>query len=344
MKRLIILPLVVVLTAAACTSQGGDTAAESGSDGPSNLAAEVASYELLAATPNRFLVGLFVADEGVVSYGSVGMAFSYLGDGSASPTAGPDATGGFILVPPESGHPHEGESPAEHTGMDNEASPASETDLDAAAARSPEITQPDQVRGVYQASDVTFDEAGIWQVDVSVDLAGQQEIASANFNVVDEPSYPAIGQAAPASDNSVMETPGAKPAEVDSRATEGWASVPDPGLHQVNIGDALEGGRPMVVVVSTPLYCQSRFCGPITDQIDEIAANYGDVAAFVHLEVWKNYQKKSVNQEAADWVYRNDEITEPWVFLVGADGNILDRWANVLDHRELERELDALRG
>lgn len=344
MSRLTILPLVVALTAAGCASQGGNKAAEPGSDGPSNLAAQVASYELLAATPNRFLVGLSVAAEGVVSYGSVDMAFSYLGDGGASPTAGPDVTGDFILVPPESGHPHEGESPAEHAGMDEEASPTSETDLDAAAARSPEITQPDQVRGVYQASDVTFDEAGVWQVDVSLDLAGQQEIASANFNVVDEPSYPAIGQAAPASDNSVMGTPGAKPAEVDSRATEGWASVPDPLLHQVNIRDVLKEGAPMVVVVSTPLYCQSRFCGPITDQVGEIAARYRDVAHFVHLEVWKNYQRKSVNQEAADWVYRNDEITEPWVFLVGADGNIVDRWANVLDRRELEQELDALRG
>ena len=344
MSRLTILPLVVALAAAGCASQGGDSATEPGSDGPSNLAAEVASYELLPGTPNRFLVGLFVADEGVVSYGSVDMAFSYLGDGSASPTAGPKATGSFILVPPESGHAHEGESPAEHAGMDEEASPASDAYLDAAAARAPEITQPDQVRGVYQASDVTFDEAGVWQVDVSLDLAGQQEIASANFNVVDEPSYPAPGQAAPASDNSVMGTPGAKPAEVDSRATEGWASVPDPLLHQVNIRDVLKEGAPMVVVVSTPLYCQSRFCGPITDQIGEIAARYRDVAYFVHLEVWKNYQRKSVNQEAADWVYRNDEITEPWVFLVGADGNIVDRWANVLDRRELERELDALRG
>jgi hypothetical protein len=342
-RRLVLLGAIVVLITAACRSDGDTTATDTGSDGPSNLAAEVASYELLAAIPNRFLVGLFVADEGVVSYGSVDMAFSYLGDGSASPTSGPDATGGFILVPPESGHSHEGENPDEHMGMEPSPSPALDADLDAAAAKAPEVTQPDQVRGVYQASDVIFEEAGVWQVDVSVDLAGQRETASANFNVVAEPSYPAPGQAAPASDNSVMETPGAKPSEVDSRATEGWPSVPDPELHQVNIKDALKEGRPIVVVVSTPLYCQSRFCGPITDQIAHISAGYDDVADFVHLEVWKNYQKKSVNQEAADWVYRSDEITEPWVFLVGADGKIIDRWANVLDHRELEQELDALR-
>lgn len=342
MKALAALSLALVLTTAACSSS--DSASTDSGSAPTDLATQVASYELLSGTPNRFLVGLFVADKGVVSYGTVDMSFSYLGDGSASPTLGPKATGGFILVPPESGHSHEGESPDEHAHSDESTAPATASDIDAARAKSPAVTQPDQARGVYEAQDVVFDEPGVWQVDVSVELDGEQQTVSANFNVVAEAAYPAPGQTAPVSDNSVIGTPGAKPAEVDSRATGGWSSIPDPELHEVNIKDALKAGKPLVVVVSTPLYCQSRFCGPITDQIGTLTAEYGDAADFVHLEVWKNYQKKTVNQEAADWVYRNDEITEPWVFLVGADGNILDRWANVLDVGELEQELDTLRG
>lgn len=343
MKRLVTMSIALVLVTAACSSSDSSS---DGSTSPalSDLAAQVASYELLAGTPNRFLVGLFTPEEGVVSYGTVGMSFSYLGGGSSSPVAGPEATGSFILVPPESGHSHMGESPDEHTHADESASPGAETDIEAARARSPEVTQPDMVRGVYEAPDVLFDQPGVWQVDVSVELDGSTQAASANFNVAEEASYPAPGQAAPSSDNPAMRTPGAKPAEVDSRATEGWSSVPDPELHQVSIQEALRAGKPLVVVISTPLYCQSRFCGPITDQVGELTTDYGEVADFVHLEVWKNYQKKVVNQEAADWVYRNDEITEPWVFLVGSDGKILDRWANVLDIHELQQELDALSG
>jgi len=44
-----------------------------------------------------------------------------------------------------------------------------------------------------------------------------------------------------------------------------------------------------MVVVSTPTYCQSRFCGPITDSVSALAQRYGDRMAFVHLEVWKNF-------------------------------------------------------
>ena len=343
MKRLVTMSIALVLVTAACSSSDGSSD-DSTSPTPSDLAAQVASYELLAGTPNRFLVGLFTPEDGVVSYGTVDMSFSYLGDGSGSPAAGPAATGSFILVPPESGHSHTGESPDEHTHVDESASPATETDIEDALARSPEVTQPDMARGVYQAPDVLFGQAGVWQVDVSVELDGSTQTASANFNVAEDAAYPAPGQAPPSSDNPVVRTPGARPAEVDSRATDGWSSVPDPELHQVSIQDALRAEKPLVVVISTPLYCQSRFCGPITDQIGELTADYGQVADFVHLEVWKNYQKKVVNQEAADWVYRNDEITEPWVFLVGSDGKIADRWANVLDIQELRQELDAMSG
>ena len=33
---------------------------------------------------------------------------------------------------------------------------------------------------------------------------------------------------------------------------------------------------------------------------------------------------------------------EPWVFLVGSDGTIIDRWQNVLDRPQLEAELQKL--
>lgn len=343
MRRIIVL-VCVLATLAACS---GD-AEEATTADPGTVSAQVASYELVAGQPDRFLVGLFT-DEGVVSCGSVDLSFAYLGDGSGDPEPGPETTASFLLVPQEgAGHSHDGSSPAadgmeDMDGMDHGEAPVLPTDeeLAAAAARPPEVTAPDQVRGVYQASDVTFDRAGVWEATVTVELDGAPQSATAAFQVVEEAAYPAVGQDAPRSRNHVMNGDGAKPAMVDSRASDGWESIPDPELHQTTVADAIQAGRPVVVVVSTPLYCQSRFCGPITDEVQALAADYADRADFIHLEVWRDYQGKVVNEAAAEWVYRGD-ITEPWVFLVAADGTVADRWANVVDVRELRAALEAL--
>lgn len=337
-------PALLALSLLATACGGDDTASGGASTGA--VSAQVASYELVAGQPERFLIGLFTAD-GVVSYGSVDLSFSYLGTGSDDPQAGPETTGTFLLVPQEgAGHSHEEGDDGMDMGSDDHAAMGAvalptDDELAAAEQKAPEITAPDQVRGVYQASDVTFADPGVWEATVTVDLDGAAQTATAAFQVVAEPAYPAPGQAAPPTDNLVMNDEDAKPSMVDSRASGGWDTVPDPELHQGTIADSIDAGRPVVVVVSTPLYCQSRFCGPITDEILALSEMYGDRADFIHLEVWRNYQDKVVNKAAADWVYRTD-ITEPWVFLVGPDGTIIDRWANVADPRELRDQLEAL--
>jgi hypothetical protein len=63
---------------------------------------------------------------------------------------------------------------------------------------------------------------------------------------------------------------------------------------------------------------------------------------FIHVEIWKDYQNQVVNQAAADWLYRNGDLTEPWLFLIGADGTILDRWSALWSESEVEAELADL--
>jgi hypothetical protein len=111
------------------------------------------------------------------------------------------------------------------------------------------------------------------------------------------------------------------------------------------VNDALAAGRPVLVVVSTPVYCVSRFCGPITDAVADLADTYGDRAAFVHIEVWQDFEAKAVNPAARAWMAKdpaNQNLTEPWVFLVGADGVIMHRWDNVATVAEMTAALEAL--
>jgi len=44
------------------------------------------------------------------------------------------------------------------------------------------------------------------------------------------------------------------------------------GLHNISIAAATAAGRP-AVVVSTPTFCVSRWCGPITDSVNELAGS-----------------------------------------------------------------------
>ncbi|MDQ4006351.1 MAG: hypothetical protein M3135_08650, partial [Actinomycetota bacterium] len=91
-----------------------------------------------------------------------------------------------------------------------------------------------------------------------------------------------------------------------------------------------------------PVYCVSKFCGPITDLVAELGDEYGDRAEFIHIEVWRNFEEQVVNRAAAEWILAEDKLQEPWVFLIGADGRIVERWDNVATREEIEPQLQDL--
>jgi hypothetical protein len=195
-------------------------------------------------------------------------------------------------------------------------------------------------KGVY-ATQAAFDKAGFWRAEVSVALDGKQQQTTTDFQVLDHHAIPFVGDPALPTENLTVSTPNTPPAAVDSRASAGGL-IPDPELHQTTIAAALAAHRPTLVVFATPVYCISRFCGPTTDMVDQLAKTYGDRASFVHVEIWHDYQKQQVNKAAADWLYRNNDLTEPWVFLIGADGKIAARWDNVANQADIESMLKAL--
>lgn len=60
-------------------------------------------------------------------------------------------------------------------------------------------------------------------------------------------------------------------------------------------------------------YCVSRFCGPITDTVQELAQEYGDRMDFVHLEVLKDFEANTLNKAAVEWIWpdRQGHPAEP---------------------------------
>lgn len=53
-------------------------------------------------------------------------------------------------------------------------------------------------------------------------------------------------------------------------------------------------GRPALVVFSTPTYCMSRFCGPVTDMVSGLAKDYSDRADFILVEIWRDFKKQEI--------------------------------------------------
>ena len=124
---------------------------------------------------------------------------------------------------------------------------------------------------------------------------------------------------------------------------------PTPELHQWSIADAIDQGRPALVLFGTPAYCVSKFCGPEVRALQRLGAAYPDQAIYIHVEIWKDFntQPQVVNEGAADWLLRTmpddtQEMTEPWLYLIGADGLIVDRWGSLFDPADVEATLEAL--
>ena len=313
MRRTLILALCLGSLAAACTS--GDTPPTPSGGGPS-FNGEVASADLYVGAPQRFLIGLLGADaDGVryVSYGTIDLAFAFLGDGAAAPVAGPKATATYVGAP---GTKTEGTTPT--------------------------LTQPSEARGVYQAEDVTFDQVGTWQVTATsnVEGAGPLQVTAA-FPVAGAPALPGPGQRALKTDNLTMRSKDEPLGAIDSRAVTG-GSVPDKNLHQWTIADAIAQGKPALVAFATPVYCTSQFCGPVVDAVEKLSRRFADRAVFIHVEIYHDNAAGEINQAAADWLFRNGDMREPWLYLIGADGTIVDRWGVLWDPDEVAAELRAL--
>lgn len=280
------------------------------------LAVAVPGFDLSVGGPQRFVVGLFTADRTDIGYGTVQLRFRWVGDGTTT-TPGDwsvPTTAAFRLLP--------GSATAD-------------------APPGPSVLDPGQGRGVY-VTDASFDRAGFWQVEVDGDIAGTDaDQGTGAFDVLVDHLVPTPGDAAIPSDNPTMSTPNVAPRALDSRATT-LDEIPDPDLHQISIRAALDDHRPIVVVFSTPTYCLSRFCGPVTDVVAELARDYSDRAAFIHVEIWEDFDAQRLSPAASEWLYRDGNLQEPWVFLIDADGRIVARWDNVLIRDDLEARLRDL--
>ena len=165
------------------------------------------------------------------------------------------------------------------------------------------------------------------------------DIAATNFqtaiSVGDQPGIPAKGDTAPSVHTPTLDDVG-DVSDIDTR-------VPPSTMHSEDLADVL-GKKPVVLLFATPALCQSRVCGPVVDVTEQVKSEYGDDAAFIHMEIYEDNQYDPENPKLRPQVEAFGLPTEPWLFVIDENGKVQTRIEGAFSVSELENELDPLVG
>jgi hypothetical protein len=166
---------------------------------------------------------------------------------------------------------------------------------------------------------------------------GKDEVqALGNLVVSTKDPEPGPGDEAPRSQTPTLASVRGDASRITTR------TPPDEILLKYSIADSLESHIPFVVTFATPKFCTSRTCGPTVDVVEEVANRYEDERVrFIHVEVFDdNDPARGYNRWMREWGLE----TEPWTFVVGADGRIVERYEGPVSVAELEEALEKLLG
>lgn len=114
--------------------------------------------------------------------------------------------------------------------------------------------------------------------------------------------------------------------------------IPPDSMHGTDFADVLDE-EPILIVFATPQLCFSRVCGPTVDIVEEVKAEFGDRAAFIHMEV---YNENNANRGLRPQLRAFKLPTEPWAFIVDRKGKIAARFEGAFGAEELARVMQKV--
>jgi hypothetical protein len=201
-------------------------------------------------------------------------------------------------------------------------------------------SDPQAGKVVYVIDDAPFHANGEWRILALVDEGGSLKGAIVPSAVVGHfphpppgvskspPNPPDVGEAAPR-----VHTPTAADVEGDLRKID--TRIPPDQMHEDDLAEVL-GKEPVVLLFATPQFCQSRVCGPVVDEAEQVNQTEGKGVAFIHMEIYKD-NNPSLGARSQVKAYRLE--SEPWLFVVDRHGIIRTRIEGAWSIPELERAL-----
>jgi len=174
---------------------------------------------------------------------------------------------------------------------------------------------PDSATSVYVA-EVNFARPGIYLVSAITNRNGRWNAATpAQVRVRRGSPIPDVGDRAVRVHTPTVESVGGDIDKIETR-------VPPDTMHEVDLADALDRGRPVVLLFSSPALCESRVCGPVTDVAEQVKSEFDGDADFIHVEFYEdNDASKGPRAAARAW----NLTSEPMLFAIDSRGRIVDR-------------------
>lgn len=188
---------------------------------------------------------------------------------------------------------------------------------------------PDAGVVVYIA-DVEFPCAGEWRAAAIVRPRRKNQATLLPSAIVGQfKNIPRVGDRPPR-----IHTPTAE--DVGGRLEEITTRVPPDTQNEEDFADVL-GKEPVVLLFATPQFCVSRVCGPVVDIAEQVKREYGDEAAFIHMEIFND---NDPNKDVRPQVRAFALPSEPWLFLIDRKGIIRTAIEGAFSVRELENAVE----
>jgi hypothetical protein len=187
----------------------------------------------------------------------------------------------------------------------------------------PTTAHEDGVPVAYFPVRTTLDEPGTYRLEATVDgtaLSTPFTVSDPSTSTLVEPGQPM--------------RPVPTPTTVDARGVDPICTRrPDPcPYHDLDLPTALAAGAPTALLVSTPQFCQIGVCGPVLNLlIEAIGQNPGITP--VHAEVYAT--PEGPEGGVAPVVDELGLTFEPSLFVIGADGVVVERLDYVFDRTEI---------
>jgi hypothetical protein len=189
--------------------------------------------------------------------------------------------------------------------------PASIESLQTQPAFRAQTTSSDpNAASVVYSTQIDFPSNGEWGIAALIREGGEMTATLLPSATVGEfKGIPRPGQPAPRIHTPTPEDVGGDLSQITTR-------IPPDTQNKVDYADVL-GKEPIVLLFATPQFCQSRVCGPVVDVAEQAKQEFGDKAAFIHMEI---YNENDPGKNVRPQVRAFHLPSEPWLFTIDRKG------------------------
>ncbi len=194
------------------------------------------------------------------------------------------------------------------------------------------VDDPDAAQVAY-VTDIPLDKPGPWAFAALIKSGGsyQYSLMPTPSPVGDYP-MPQVGQSPPAV-HTLTAGEVSDISQIDTR-------IPPDDQHSDDFADIV-GKKPVVLLFATPALCQSRVCGPVTDEAEQVKQEFGDRVAFIHQEIYNNNR---INDGPRPQMRAFRLSTEPWAYVIDRSGKVSTVLQGPYSVQELEAAVQKVAG